>query len=52
MINSIRTAIHKRTAYNRTVRELKSLPTDLAIEDLGIVTYDADRIAYKAVYGR
>ena len=48
---SLRTAIAKRAAYNRTKRELAALPASLAIEDLGIFVEDAEEIAYKAVYG-
>ena len=49
---NVRAAWHKRALYNRTLRELRALPRDLAIEDLGISPADADRIAYDAVYGR
>jgi uncharacterized protein YjiS (DUF1127 family) len=52
MFTSLRSAIHKRALYNRTRRELASLPADLALEDLGFYPGDADRIAYQAVYGR
>lgn len=44
-------AIQKRALYNRTRRELASLPLDMAIEDLGIYPGDAAKIASKAVYG-
>jgi len=49
---SIRSALHKRALYNRTRRELQSLPTSLAVEDLGIYPGDAHSIARQAVYGR
>ncbi|MEM9970592.1 MAG: hypothetical protein AAF762_05790 [Pseudomonadota bacterium] len=42
--------INKRRAYNRTVRELKKIPLDVAL-DLGIYKGDAEKIARKAVYG-
>lgn len=40
----------KRRAYNRTLRELKSMPLDVAL-DLDIYPGDAERIARRAVYG-
>ena len=51
MIDTMRSAVHKRIAYLRTKRELENLPRDLAIEDLGIYPGDADKIASRAVYG-
>ena len=50
-IGSIREAIAKRALYNRTIREIESLPTELAVEDLGIYPADARSIAKAAVYG-
>jgi len=50
-IESIREAIAKRARYNRTIREIEALPTDLAVEDLGIYPADAKTIARAAVYG-
>jgi len=50
MLNTFRTAIQKRAAYNRTRREIANLPLDMAL-DLDIYPGDADKIAYKAVYG-
>ncbi|SLN16549.1 hypothetical protein [Roseisalinus antarcticus] len=52
MINSVRSAIAKRARYSRTVREIQALDPQLAIEDLGIVTSDAQVLARQAVYGR
>jgi len=46
----LRTAVEKRAAYNRTVREISSMPTTTAI-DLGIFAEDARKIARRAVYG-
>ena len=43
--------ISKRAAYNRTVREIRGLSTNVAL-DLGIFKSDAEKIARKAVYGR
>lgn len=51
IFTQIRTAAAKRAAYNRTVSELSSMPTELAIEDLGLFPGDAHKIARKAVYG-
>ena len=40
----------KRALYNRTVAELRALPTDTAL-DLDIYQGDAEKIARRAVYG-
>ena len=48
---SLREALAKRALYNRTIREIEALPTDLAVEDLGIYPADAKAIAKAAVYG-
>lgn len=50
MFDHLKTAIAKRRAYNRTVREISRLPLDVAW-DLDIHPADARKIAYKAVYG-
>lgn len=50
-INALRTRLAKRAAYKRTRYELANLPTELAIEDLGIYPGDARQIAARAVYG-
>ncbi len=42
--------INKAAAYRRTVREIRSMPLDVAL-DLGIHKGDAEKIARKAVYG-
>ncbi|WP_191090141.1 hypothetical protein [Histidinibacterium aquaticum] len=52
MFSTVRTAIAKRAQYNRTVRELRSVPAGLAVEDLGFFPGDANRIARDLVYGR
>ena len=51
-LNDLRKAAQKRAAYNRTVAELSSVDTRLAIEDLGFYPGDAELIAQRAVYGR
>ena len=43
--------LKKRAAYARTVRELRNLPVDTAL-DLDIYPGDAERLAQRAVYGR
>jgi len=48
---TIREIIAKRALYNRTKREIEALPPKLAIEDLGLNPYEADKIARRAVYG-
>lgn len=51
MFNTLRTAVTKRAAYNRTRHEIANLPVEHAVEDLGIYPGDAAKIASKAVYG-
>jgi uncharacterized protein YjiS (DUF1127 family) len=51
MFATLRTAVAKRAAYARTVREIEAMPLDVAL-DLGIFREDAARIASRAVYGR
>lgn len=50
-IENLRTAAAKRAAYARTVREISSLPREVAW-DLGIFREDAEQIAWNHVYGR
>ncbi|MEJ6389260.1 hypothetical protein [Gymnodinialimonas ulvae] len=52
ILTTIRTAAHKRAAYNRIVSEISALPPELAVEDLGIFPEDAQKIAYRSVYGK
>ncbi|WP_425039147.1 hypothetical protein [Primorskyibacter sp. S187A] len=40
----------KRASYLRTVDALRNMPVDVAL-DLDIYPGDAEKIAYKAVYG-
>jgi uncharacterized protein YjiS (DUF1127 family) len=51
MIETLRSRLAKRAAYVRTRREIANLPAEFAIEDLGIVPSDANKIASRAVYG-
>ncbi|WP_425098200.1 hypothetical protein [Tropicibacter sp. S64] len=48
--DTLRIRMEKRAKYNRTLRELQSMPQDVA-QDLGIYPADARRIAHEAVYG-
>lgn len=50
LFETIADRARKRARYNRTVAELKALPTDVAL-DLDIYKGDAEKIAYRAVYG-
>ena len=50
LYTTIKTAAEKRAAYNRTVRELESMPVDIAL-DVGIYPGDARAIAHRIVYG-
>ena len=50
--SNLRAAMEKRARYNQTKRELSALPTEYAIEDLGIFPSDAAKIAHDAVYGK
>ncbi|MBV2361042.1 hypothetical protein KUH32_14855 [Thalassococcus sp. CAU 1522] len=49
-LSTIRSSMEKRTLYNRTVGEIRRMPRDVAL-DLNIFPEDAEKIAYKAVYG-
>ncbi len=49
-MNTLLNTISKRRLYNRTVREISSLPVDVAL-DLGIYKGDAHALAARAVYG-
>ncbi|MFP7570461.1 hypothetical protein [Marivita sp. S2033] len=49
-MSSMRDRLSKRAAYNRTVREIREMPMDIAL-DLNIYPGDARKIAHKAVYG-
>lgn len=50
ILNDLRTRLARRAAYNRTVRELRGMPRDIA-RDLGLFVEDAELNAYRAVYG-
>ena len=43
--------LKKRAEYRRTLRALRRMPLDTAL-DLDIYKGDADKIAHQAVYGR
>ena len=43
--------LQKRREYGRTLRALRNLPLDTAL-DLGIYQGDAEKIARNAVYGK
>ncbi|WP_190325564.1 hypothetical protein [Salipiger aestuarii] len=50
LINALRSRLDRRAKYLRTLRELRSMPLDVAL-DLDIHQGDAHRIAAQAVYG-
>jgi len=50
LFETIADRARKRALYNRTVAELRALPTDVAL-DLDIYKGDAAKIAHRAVYG-
>jgi hypothetical protein len=50
-MSSVRDRLQKRAAYNRTVREIRAMPLDVAL-DLNIYQGDAEIIAERAIYGR
>ena len=50
IVTTVRGALTKRRLYNRTVRELRSMPLDVAL-DLDLSRSDAKRTARQAVYG-
>lgn len=50
MFTRLKENARKRATYWRTVREIQSMPQDVA-DDLGIAPLDAHRIARQVVYG-
>ena len=50
-MQTLRDALSKHALYLKTRREIAALPTERAIEDLGLNPYDAKQIARRAVYG-
>ena len=50
IVTDVRGALAKRRLYNRTVRELRAMPLDVAL-DLDIDRADARATARRAVYG-
>ncbi len=51
LLSRLHDAIRTRTVYRRTVREIRRLPVDIAL-DLDLFPGDAETIARRAVYGR
>ncbi|SES17366.1 hypothetical protein SAMN04490244_106288 [Tranquillimonas rosea] len=51
MIDRLQTGFQKRRQFNRTRRELRAMPLDVAL-DLDMAREDADLMARQAVYGR
>lgn len=51
LLSRVQDALRSRAAYRRTVRELRRLPLDVAL-DLDLYPSDAEIIARRAVYGR
>lgn len=47
----LKSVLTQHANYRRTRRAIEALPTELAIEDLGLNPYDAKSIARRAVYG-
>lgn len=50
IMTRLRTAAAKRAAYHQTARKIANMPLDVAL-DLGIFREDAQKIAWKHVYG-
>ena len=50
LFSSLGTRLGKHAQYRRTVRELRAMPLDVAL-DLELYPGDAERIAARAVYG-
>ena len=51
LVSRMQQAIRSRADYRRTVREIRRLPIDVAL-DLDLYPGDAEIIARRAVYGR
>ena len=51
LCDSLKTRLERHAQYRRTLRELRSMPLDVAL-DLDIDKGDAQRIATRAVYGQ
>ena len=50
VLNTVRTAVQKRVAYNRLKHQISSMRQETAL-DLGVFREDAAIIASKAIYG-
>lgn len=51
LMTNLQNRIAKRISYVRTRNEIANLPTELAVNDLGIFPSDARKIAARVVYG-
>ncbi|SNR57465.1 hypothetical protein [Puniceibacterium sediminis] len=51
LLSSLQSRVAKRAEYRRTVKALRQMPLDVAL-DLEIHPGDAEKIAKQAVYGR
>ena len=51
LIRTIRRRAEQRAAYSETVRELRRMSIDTAL-DLDIYHGDIERIAHRAIYGK
>jgi len=51
LLTELRSRLARRAAYSRTLRELRAMPRETAI-DLGLFPEDAAQMARAAVYGR
>ena len=49
--SSLKGALNRRVAYNRTLTELERLSSH-ELRDLGFTPYDLPRIARESVYGK
>lgn len=50
LISTLQERLKKRDQYHRIVNEIRRMPLDVAL-DLDIYRDDAERIAYRHVYG-
>lgn len=50
LFTTLRTAVRKRAAYLRTLREIQGISPRVA-EDIGLYPASAERVARKAIYG-
>lgn len=50
LMSSVRDRLRKRVSYHRTIREIRDMPLDVAL-DLDIYRGDAEKIAQRTIYG-